>query len=255
MMRNLFHSVCGRLGFEVRMKRTLRRNKERASLEKWCATWDPLVRRHGIRTMLDIGAHTGSFAAMLRQNNPNLHLVCFEPLGPSFAALHSTCAKLGNARCHQLALGSEEGEVEMNASEFSPSSSLLPMLPLHREEWPASAGSRREKVRLCRLDDVAGLDQAPDPIGIKIDVQGFEDRVIGGGRRTLSRAAFVVIETSFYPLYKDQPLFASVYDLMKALGFVYHGAISTSHSRSDGRILQEDSLFLPGQGAVGGEGT
>jgi hypothetical protein len=56
-----------------------------------------------------------------------------------------------------------------------------------------------------------------------MDVQGFEDRVIAGGLRTLERASVLWVETSFVELYEGQPLFADIHDRLRDLGFEYRG--------------------------------
>ena len=78
---------------------------------------------------------------------------------------------------------------------------------------------------------------------IKMDVQGFEDKVIGGGIDTIKRASILIVETSFQTLYADQPLFEDIYDLLKE-DFRYMGAINQNRSQIDGNMLYEDSIFI-----------
>ncbi len=242
-MRRAFHRACRGLGFEVRLVRTLERNREREALDRWCNLWNPLIRAYGIRTLLDIGSHVGQFATMIRRNNPDVRLVCFEPLPDSFEQLKKVCDRIGNAECHPVALGSENREMAMNVSDFRPSSSLLGMHDLHKREWPASVGQTQQTVRVCRLDDVPGILDLETPLAVKIDVQGFEAQVIAGGPSVLSRAELVVIETVFSPLYVGQPVFSAIYEKMGSLGFVYQGALETARSKTSGKVLFEDSIF------------
>jgi FkbM family methyltransferase len=71
----------------------------------------------------------------------------------------------------------------------------------HRISLPDAKGERgehnRQKIIVAakRLDDV--VTDLPEPIAVKIDVQGAEPFVISGGRNTISRAILVGLE--FWP--------------------------------------------------------
>ena len=78
----------------------------------------------------------------------------------------------------------------------------------------------------------------------KIDVQGFEDKVIDGSRECLSSCKVVIIEMSYYELYIKQLLFDDIYKKLKLLGFNYHGNWNQSIDPSDGKILYSDSIFI-----------
>jgi len=79
---------------------------------------------------------------------------------------------------------------------------------------------------------------------IKIDVQGFESKVITGGTKIIRQAEILIIETSFQPLYIGQPLFNDIYDFLKE-DFRYMGSLGESRTnRIDGSPLFEDSIFV-----------
>jgi len=94
-----------------------------------------------------------------------------------------------------------------------------------------------------RLDDVAPDLQIVDNLLIKVDVQGAEDKVIAGGEETFARAAVLILETSFVPLYEGQVLFDAVYDRLRQMGFAYMGTEHIIRHPQTGRVLQCDSLF------------
>ena len=120
------------------------------------------------------------------------------------------------------------------------------MSGLHKQAFPFTSKVVLEKVAIKRLDDVTGnLDLAKN-ILIKIDVQGFEDRVIAGGLKTIQIAKLLIVETSFESLYDDQPLFDTIYEMVKRMGFAYHGNLNFSQLSNpiDGNILQADAIFI-----------
>ena len=92
---------------------------------------------HNVTTVLDVGANFGQFATTLRQAGFKGRIVSFEPQSQAYAGLvrAATSDPLWDVapRC---AVGAAAGEIEMNISNNSVSSSALPMLPDHVESAP-----------------------------------------------------------------------------------------------------------------------
>jgi FkbM family methyltransferase len=201
-------------------------------------------RRAGIRTVVDIGANVGQFAEAARCAFPQAILHCFEPLPWCFVRLSRRFAGARGVLLYNTALADKPGTSTMIQSPFSPSSSLRSMGPTHVREFPWTAGGDQLAVRVSTLDDALADAPLVGPLLLKIDVQGTEDLVLAGGGATLARAAVVIIETSFEPLYEGQPLFGHIYRLMCAGGFEYRGSLGQLISPRDGRVLQADSVFV-----------
>jgi hypothetical protein len=118
------------------------------------------------------------------------------------------------------------------------------MSNLHKELYPKSKDAVRERIALRRLDSFGDeLTLAPGVL-IKMDVQGFEDRVIAGGHETFEKANVVIVETSFVPLYEKQPLFGDIHNQLLNLGFSYRGNCAEHFSRMTGERIYEDSVFV-----------
>jgi hypothetical protein len=95
-----------------------------------------------------------------------------------------------------------------------------------------------------RLDTVARTLDLRDPLLIKMDVQGYEDRVLRGGEQTVKRAQVLLVETSFARLYEEQALFEDVHDILRAWGFRYAGSLDQLLNPRTGQALQQDSIFV-----------
>lgn len=203
----------------------------------------PWLVNAGINTVFDIGAYTGRFASVIHEILPSVMIYSFEPLADCYEELEKRMAKVSGFRAFNIALGDSNGELDFHRNEYSPSSSVLPMADLHKQNYPFTTKEHLTKVKSAKLGDVAVGLKIKDSLLIKIDVQGFEDRVIAGGRNIIKRAKVLILETSFSPLYVGQPLFGDIYDLLKE-DFRYMGALSQSHSPIDGSALQEDSIFI-----------
>jgi len=114
---------------------------------------------------------------------------------------------------------------------------------VYKKRYLAEMKEQKETIDVRRLDTVAIGLPVEDELLVKIDVQGYEDRVILGGKGVLSRASVIIVETSFASLYERQPLFGEVYSLLNGMGFRYHGSLDQTVSSLDGAILQADALF------------
>lgn len=197
-----------------------------------------------IRTVIDVGAHTGEFARMIKTILPNAALFCFEPLREEFARLQQQMPDGAGFKAFNYALGERNETVEIHRSSYAQSSSLLPMAELHKEAFPLSAGHTTETVEVKKLDDVLKDFELQPEIAIKIDVQGFEDKVIAGGPETIGKAKAIIIEVSFRELYEGQPLFDKIFALLNEKGFKFMGNLYQLLSPIDGAPLQADALFV-----------
>lgn len=202
------------------------------------------LRDFRIKTVIDVGASKGSFSAEFHGIFPKAQIFAFEPLPDCFALVQKRMAGIASFQAFNIALGDVAGSVTMHRSSYSGSSSLREMGALHKDLFPVTAGQREVAVSVDTLDHALSGFNLQEPMLVKIDVQGFEDKVMDGGMDVLKRAKIVLVETSFYELYKGQPLFDGVYELLKGLGFEYHGSWAPElKSPIDGRLLQQDSVF------------
>jgi len=197
-----------------------------------------------IATVLDVGANVGQFAGIAHAVWPSASIFSFEPLPDCFDQLKAQMQNCPKFTAFNIALGDQAGDLSFERNAFSASSSFLKMADLHKTNYPHTSESKVVSVRVERLDDKARELALEHPMFVKIDVQGYENRVLLGGEQTIRRASALLIETSFEPLYEGQPLFGDLHRMLVGWGFRFAGAISQELSPIDGRILQADSLFV-----------
>ena len=228
-LKTLTKSLAGKIGIDVRIKR------------------DPLafLTHRNIRTVLDIGANEGQFASEVRKTLPCAKIYSFEPLPSTFAKLCARRRADPNFEAVPVALGAESGLAEFEENDFTAASSLLTLNPAALEAWPQTAVTRKTQIRVETLDSWAGGHTLEAPYFVKLDVQGYEDKVIAAGRRVIGSAAVVMSEVSFVEMYKDQPLFDDIHDQMRALGFRLGGMIGNLRHPVTHDILGADAIFLP----------
>lgn len=199
-----------------------------------------------IDLVLDVGANEGQFGQQLRELGYRGQIFSFEPLSEPRQKL---LAASRNDRlwdvAEQAALGDVAGEIEIHISANSVSSSALQMLPAHIRSAPDSGFVGVERVPIKRLDDLTESVLAKRKNAfLKIDTQGYEDRVLNGASVTLGRLAAVQLELSLVPLYKDQLLYREMIERMSTLGFEMWAAWPAFVDPESGRSLQLDATFV-----------
>lgn len=196
--------------------------------------------------MFDIGANTGQFASALRSVGYNGRIVSFEPLTKAFVQLTKNAQRDSQwnvaPRC---AIGDSNGDVTINISGNSVSSSVLPMMESHAAAAEQSAYVGSERVPIFKLDTV-GPEHLTDASRylIKIDAQGFEWQVFDGAQAMLRGASGVLCELSLIPLYKGQRLWLDIVERLELEGFTLWSIQHGFSDPRDGRTLQVDGIFF-----------
>jgi FkbM family methyltransferase len=203
-----------------------------------------LMRTMGIDVVLDVGSNAGQYARRLRHSGYRGKIVSFEPLAEPYAQLSRAARKDNRWTAVQLALGDSTGPLEMNVSANSVSSSALPILPIHRYSSPSSEQVGVETVQVERLDDVwSDFVRPGERVMLKVDTQGFEDRVLRGAAGCLGTISAVEIELSLVPLFAGGADRQSLTDELVAQGFELASLEPGFADAATGRLLQFDGLF------------
>lgn len=205
-----------------------------------------MLQAHGVQVVFDVGANTGQFALELRAGGYAGRIVSFEPLAAAHAVLSRRAAgdPLWMA-AQRGALGASEGELVLHVAGNSVSSSALPMLALHRDAAPGSATVANERVPMSTLDRVAPAFLAPGEVAfLKIDTQGYEDRVLSGAGATLHAVAGIQLELSLVPLYDGQLDYEAMGAQVRELGYVPWAIWPGFCDPRDGRMLQVDVVYF-----------
>lgn len=196
------------------------------------------------RTLIDIGANVGQFAVASAKLFPGVSIHCFEPNPESVIQLKRNLSSLANVSVYPIALGEGNGEMEFHVNTYSPSSSILSLAQAHKTAFPSAQEKKIITVKLSTLDDaLAGVSLAP-PVLMKIDVQGYEAKTLAGAKKTLEQVEYVVIETSFKPMYEGEAVFGEILSIMNEQGFHFARPIDFAVAQNSGEIIQIDALFV-----------
>jgi FkbM family methyltransferase len=205
-----------------------------------------LLSSNHIDMIFDIGANVGQYASQIRSGGYKGKIVSFEPLSDAYAQLLQNSRKDADwIVAPRAVVGDEDRQVDINISENSLSSSIMPMLQSHIDAHPSSRYLSTQKVTMSRLDTIAPQYLNPTTSAyLKIDTQGAESKVLDGASQTLPRIKGIQIELSFVPLYEGQPLFLDIVHRLLDLGFDIHGILPVFIDPETGRLLQADGIFF-----------
>ena len=205
-----------------------------------------LLASHQVDVVLDVGANKGQFGTKLRNGGFRGHIISFEPLSQAHDSLMRRAAADEQwTVAPRMAIGHVDGEAEINIAGNSASSSIAPMEEAHLDVAPQSAYVGTEKTRLARLDTVArDWIRGSDRVYLKIDTQGYEERVLEGAKGILPHVVGVQVELSLVPLYSGCPLFAEMIAKLGDIGFAVHALLPGLTDPDSGRLLQVDGIFF-----------
>jgi FkbM family methyltransferase len=199
-----------------------------------------------VRTIIDVGANEGQFARRMLKVFPNATIYCFEPLPAPFRVLEQWSKGLQRGRVIPInrAIGDRSGQITMKCHDrHSPSSSVLKTTPVALQLYPRLSAQTDIVVTQSTMDESLDVLSISNDVLIKMDVQGYEDRVVAGGAQTFSRAIACITEVTLDQLYEDQAEFVRLIGALSEHGYRYAGNLLQSYA-ADGHCVFVDALFV-----------
>lgn len=198
-----------------------------------------------IDCVIDIGANDGQFGKNLRKIGYKNQIISFEPIVSTYIDLENNSKKDKKWKAFNFALGENIEETEINVSQNSLSSSILDMKKEHLNSAPTSRYVKREKINVKTLDSFKEeICKNFKNIYIKIDTQGYEEKVLIGGKGLVRQAKGLQLEMSIYPMYESQLLFNEFFTKIEKLNFELWDIERTFSNPKSGKILQIDAIFF-----------
>jgi FkbM family methyltransferase len=192
--------------------------------------------------VIDVGAHDGAFINKLSRFRKIRRGLLIEPIpskalklrqnfpGPVYTVL-------------ECVLADRSGTLALELNEALETSSVLSIRKDLNELSQVGVGKAQaivcEAQTLDSAVELSGLDRINL---LKIDVQGFEDRVLMGGQAALSKTDLIWTEVSLVRLYEHSCLFSDIHSLLRGQGFSLL-EIEPGFRGPDGELLQADALF------------
>jgi len=195
------------------------------------------------RTIIDLGANIGQFAVAAANLFDSAKIFSIEPDPRTADQLKQNLDAYKQAAVIVAAVGDSVGSAEFFVNKDAQVSSMLKLGKERVREFPQSIIVEKITVPVTTLDTLFHDHDLDQPILVKIDVQGFEDRVIRGAKEFLKSTEWVVMEVSFADLYEGERDFKSLLELMDENGFQFIRPLNYHFSPFSGQIIEMDALF------------
>lgn len=188
--------------------------------------------------ILDVGANIGIMTYHLSKRFPEKEIMAIEPIPSNFDVLEQivTDYKLSNVRLTQVAVGEENGEVEM----VLPLNGKVVMQGLaHVVHDSITEWNKGEtfKIDCVRLDDIVKDNKVA---GIKMDIENFEYFALKGANEILKRDKPVV----YLELWPNDNR-SNCFELLLSLGYrTYVNDTNKLVEYLPGEHQQQNFIFL-----------
>jgi FkbM family methyltransferase len=181
----------------------------------------------------DIGAADGSWTRHAMKYWPHSSFVCFEPLAERRVALEQLKKDYpGKVNFLPCGVGDVDGELSFGVTEFLWDSSF------------AYAGTSSRSVPIHKLDTLLYQGIMPPPAFIKIDVQGYEKRVLDGGMLAMQSTDLILMECTFFKFCEDMRTLDVTIAYMAERNFIPYEFVDYLRRPLDGAMGQCDILFI-----------
>tara|TARA_Y100000590_G_C15620722_1_gene977460 strand:- start:352 stop:1131 length:780 start_codon:yes stop_codon:yes gene_type:complete len=176
-------------------------------------------------TIFDVGANKGQTIIRFKKLFPDSKIHAFEPIEKEFLNLKSKFKNDNSVILNNYALGENEEEKDFYITANSGNSSFYKLNP--NTKWlkirskqfntdPEKFTSEIKKVKIKTLDNYCKNNNVSKIDILKIDCQGYEDKVLMGSSKMLVNKSINIIETElmFDDIYERH---LSFYDIEKYL--------------------------------------
>lgn len=169
--------------------------------------------------LIDIGANHGEFAKDFSLFFPNNRFIyCFEPNRKLRPILKECLHDLANVEIFSVGLGDKKEELSLMVPEIGDGLSSFLRYNQNVNEFYSVDKGEEQVVSVDTLDNVVG--DIGGTVIVKIDTQGFELKVLAGGKKVIGKCDAVLMECSFAPVHEGvEPTFNPCNAILSDLGF------------------------------------
>jgi FkbM family methyltransferase len=178
------------------------------------------------KSIFDVGANCGIFAAMCAQKFPAATIHAFEPADGLQPILERNCSA-ENISVHQLAVGERDELVTLYVHPDSQQANSLQ--PSAVEAFLDPARIATETIRCVAVDSFVA-EHSVTPIDVlKVDVQGWEGPVLRGAQEALSNVRYLFVEASWL----DPESVRQLLPAAEHYGFKHVAVVNPVHTGAD----------------------
>lgn len=185
-------------------------------------------------TFLDIGAHEGEFSLEVKKRYPNCKIISIE--ANPFCEKYLQRLKIDY---EIIGLSSNNSDQKLYFEKNNPSATGVSFYKENTDFYNEGLYDTIE-VRTDKLDNRNYFDGEVIDF-VKIDTQGSEYDILIGGRKTIKRSKYILIECSTIEYNKGAKLMDEIVEKMKEYEFSVDDIFN--FNKIGNRIIQMDLLF------------
>ena len=192
--------------------------------------------------IFDIGAHEGESIDRFKNlfENPTIH--SFEPQTQIFEKLRNKKKKDDNLFLNNFGLSTEQGSEEICINSNTAASSYLEVD--NKDKFFRSLKTiQKEKTKIDTFDNYFNKINVDLIDLVKIDVQGYEEKVLKGALKSLNKVLLIEIEIVFVNLYEKHSSFYQIESILNNYNFELYSLSSISLNRKNDKIRNLDALY------------
>jgi len=192
----------------------------------------------------DVGANEGQFGMRLRNAGYSGLIKSFEPVAAPFRMLSAIAPNELPWEVFNFGLSDRDEEREINVSNNTSFSSLKNVTSHAAQFDETSANLYQERIHLCQLDDVLQVDKSFRTF-LKIDTQGYEEKVLNGAINYIAGVHGVMLELPIKHLYEDVWNFEEAVAFMREHSFIISNILPVNydHNVDDVSLIEVDCIF------------
>lgn len=183
--------------------------------------WIHQLQLSEVKWVVDVGANHADFAQAANALFPTANVLLVEPLPTLHAELQRRCAVRGKQwQLATCALSKERGTATLHVDQAHDDiGSLMGFSEEYLRANPASQASRTFACEVRTLDDLCPEYAIHKIDLLKIDVEGFEFEVLGGGGKMLQATESLIVEVSLVRRGGDADVLERMLTLLRSAGF------------------------------------
>ena len=186
-------------------------------------------------SIVDAGAHLGSFSLSAHKIFPNARIHMIEPQPACHAGLE-VLQEAHGFELHKVALADRPGQAELVFGGMPDTGAHL--------GGRVQGEEKSVTITTATLDDLLVSEiGARDRTLLKLDLQGHELKALQGASKLLPRIEMVIAEVSFFQQ-EDEPKIPELIRFFDERGFDLFDVAGLAGRTRDGRLRQGDFLFV-----------
>ena len=191
-----------------------------------------------VKSFIDVGANKGQFSLLVNSLFPKKNILAFEPIRSEYLIYKKIFNNNRNIRCFNVGLGNKTETKKLYLTKSKDSSSFFKPSKIQNNLFRNTNVFSTEIVNIKKLSSF--LHRLKKPIFLKIDVQGYELKVLKGA--DLNQIQYIYLEGSYVRLYENQPLIKDIVKYLSNRNFELIGEYNLI--KKNNKKIQADFLFI-----------